>query len=295
MSFKKSLSAKRKQVEAALRACMPPERTKPVTIHKAMRYSLLAGGKRMRPILCLAAAEACGGTPENALPLACAVECVHTYSLIHDDLPCMDDDDLRRGMPTSHKVFGEGIAVLAGDALVTRAFEIVASAPANRKFSAKDYVRELAEASGSLNLIAGQVADLEAEGSERKISLAQLQNIHERKTGALIRASLRLGGMSAGASPAMLEALQHFGASLGLAFQIIDDILDVTQSSALLGKSAGKDVAAGKATYPSLMGLVGAQRESTRLTKEAHEALTIFGGAGEFLSQIADHLLDRDH
>jgi geranylgeranyl diphosphate synthase type II len=247
----------------------------------------------MRPILVLAAAETCGGRPDSALPLAAAVECVHTYSLIHDDLPCMDDDDLRRGRPTSHKVFGEGVAVLTGDALLTHAFKLAASAPATTRHGAADYVRELADASGSLQLIAGQVADLEGEG--RRLTAAQLQWIHERKTAALIQASLRLGGMSANATHQQLHHLGEFGLALGLAFQIMDDILDVTQTSEKLGKSAGKDVKAAKATYPALLGLDGARKTAALWTTRARKSLKPFGDHARRLEQITDYLLDREY
>jgi geranylgeranyl diphosphate synthase type II len=247
------LTAQTRAVDRALDRLLPKAGAKPATIHRAMRYSLFAGGKRMRPALVLAAAEACGGSPEAAMPLACAVECIHTYSLIHDDLPGMDNDDMRRGKPTNHKVFGEGIAILAGDALLTQAFEIAAQAQSWPRYSHRDLVLEIAKASGSLQLIAGQVADLEGEG--KKVSLAQLQYIHERKTSALLCCSVRLGGMSANCTPAQLQALTDFGYHVGLAFQVIDDILDVTQSTETLGKTAGKDVAAQKATYPRLVGL----------------------------------------
>ncbi len=200
------LDARSTAVNKALDALLPPEKTKPATIHKAMRYSLFAGGKRMRPALTLAAAEACGGREVDALPLACAVECIHTYSLIHDDLPAMDNDDFRRGKPTNHKVFGEGIAVLAGDALLTQAFEITALAKGWPRYSHRDLVLEVAKASGSLQLIAGQVADLEGEG--KKLSVAELRYIHERKTSALLCCAARLGGMSANCTPAQLTALR---------------------------------------------------------------------------------------
>src|SRR5215472_8355548 len=211
-------------VNAALNKFLPSEQTRPATIHKAMRYSLFAGGKRMRPALCLAAAEACEGDEADAMPLACAVECIHTYSLIHDDLPAMDDDDYRRGKLTNHKVFGEGIAVLAGDALLTQAFEIAAKSRGWPRYSHEKIILELATAAGSLQLIAGQVADLEAEG--KKISARQLRYIHERKTSALLCCSVRLGGMSANCTSAQLKALTECGYNVGLAFQIIDDILD---------------------------------------------------------------------
>ena len=194
----------------------------------------------MRPALCLAAAEACGGKDQDAMPVACAVECIHTYSLIHDDLPAMDNDDYRRGKLTNHKVFGEGIAILAGDALLTQAFEIAAKCKGWPRFSHQKIILELTHAAGSLQLIAGQVADLEGEG--KKLSAAELRYIHERKTSALLCCSARLGGMSAHCSAAQLSALTAFGYNVGLAFQIIDDILDVTQTTEQLGKTAGKDV-----------------------------------------------------
>ena len=257
-----------------------------------MRYSLFAGGKRMRPALCLAAAAACGGKETEAMPLACAVECVHTYSLIHDDLPAMDNDDYRRGKLTNHKVFGEGIAVLAGDALLTQAFEVAAQARGWPRYSHQQIVLELARASGSLQLIAGQVADLEAEG--QKITTAQLKYIHERKTSALLCASVRLGGMSANCTPAQLAALTAFGYNVGLAFQVIDDILDVTQTSETLGKTAGKDTQAQKATYPSIVGLEKSRRIAKQLTGRAFAALETFQGRAPALEALAEFLLKRD-
>jgi geranylgeranyl diphosphate synthase type II len=257
-----------------------------------MRYSLFAGGKRMRPALCLAAAAACGGREADALPLACAVECIHTYSLIHDDLPAMDNDDFRRGKPTNHKVFGEGIAVLAGDALLTQAFEITAQAKGWPRYSHQTLTLEIARASGSLQLIAGQIADLEAEG--KKISAAELKYIHERKTSALLCCSARLGGMSANCTPAQLQALTDFGYNVGLAFQIIDDILDITQTTEQLGKTAGKDTQAQKATYPSIVGLEKSRKLATELTQRAFEALKIFKGKAAALEALANYLLMRD-
>ncbi len=279
-------------VNAALDLFLPKPTVRPATIHKAMRYSLFAGGKRIRPSLVIASAEACGGFVEDALPAACAVECIHTYSLIHDDLPAMDDDDFRRGKPTNHKVFGEGIAVLAGDALLTSAFDIIAQAPASARYSVAMQVRELAEASGSLQLIAGQVADLEGEG--KKLTVPQLRYIHERKTSALLRCSARLGGMSAGCTAAQLAALSDFGYHVGLAFQVIDDILDVTQTSEKLGKTAGKDVEAEKATYPSIVGLEKSRRIAQQLTARAFAALKPLGKRAEALNAIAEFLLKRD-
>ncbi|MCX6871437.1 MAG: polyprenyl synthetase family protein [Verrucomicrobia bacterium] len=289
--FASWIATQTREVDRALDRCLPKATAKPATIHKAMRYSLFAGGKRMRPALVLAAAEACGGTHEAAMPLACAVECIHTYSLIHDDLPGMDNDDLRRGKPTNHKVFGEGIAILAGDALLTQAFEIAASCTGWKRYSIKDVVLEIAKASGSLQLIAGQVADLEGEG--KKISRAQLRYIHERKTSALLACSVRLGGMSANCTPAQLEALTDFGYNVGLAFQVIDDILDVTQTSEQLGKTAGKDVKAQKATYPSIVGLEKSRVIAAELTAKAEVALQPFRGKAVALEAISAYLLRR--
>jgi len=286
------LDTRSAEVNRALDQFLPKEKTKPVTIHRAMRYSIFAGGKRMRPALTLAAAEACGGKIPDALPLACAVECIHTYSLIHDDLPAMDNDDFRRGKPTNHKVFGEGIAVLAGDALLTQAFEITAQARGWKRYPHHTLVLELARASGSRQLIAGQVADLEGEG--KKIAAAELKYIHERKTSALLCCSVRLGGMSANCSPAQLQALTDFGYNVGLAFQIIDDILDITQTSEQLGKTAGKDTKAQKATYPSIVGLEKSRGIARKLTSNAFSALKIFRGKAEALEALATYLLQRN-
>ena len=293
MALAEYLSDRSRLVDRALDRFLPRAATKPETIHKAMRYSLFAGGKRMRPVLVLAVAEACGGKLDSALPAACAVECIHTYSLIHDDLPCMDDDDLRRGRPTNHKVFGEGVAVLAGDALLTIAFEILASASPTSRYSIAAQIRELASASGSQWLIGGQVADLEGEG--RNLTGTELRYIHRCKTAALLTASIRLGAMSANATPARLKALTDFGQSLGLAFQVIDDILDVTQTTEKLGKTAGKDLKAIKATFPSIYGLDKSRSEARKLTAAAHAALKPFGAKGSRLREIADYLLAREY
>jgi geranylgeranyl diphosphate synthase type II len=286
------LATRTKTVNAALDKFLPSEKTKPVTIHKAMRYSLFAGGKRMRPALCLAAAAACGGREADALPLACAVECIHTYSLIHDDLPAMDNDDFRRGKPTNHKVFGEGIAVLAGDALLTQAFEIAAQAKGWPRYPHRDLILEIAKAAGSLQLVAGQVADLEGEG--KKLSVDELRYIHERKTSALLCCAVRLGGMSANCTAAQLKALTDFGYHVGLAFQVIDDILDVTQTSEQLGKTAGKDTRSQKATYPAIVGLGKSRKIAENLTAKAFAALDIFKGKAVALEALAEFLLKRD-
>ena len=286
------LATRTKTVNAALGKFLPSEKTRPATIHKAMRYSLFAGGKRMRPALCLAAAEACGGSDAAAMPLACAVECIHTYSLIHDDLPGMDNDDFRRGKPTNHKVFGEGIAVLAGDALLTQAFEIAAQAKGWPRYPHQALILEIAKASGSLQLVAGQVADLEGEG--KKLSVDELRYIHERKTSALLCCSVRLGGMSANCTSAQLAALTDFGYHVGLAFQVIDDILDVTQTTEQLGKTAGKDTPAQKATYPAIVGLEKSRKIAEQLTNKAFAALKTFKGKAVALEALAEFLLKRD-
>jgi geranylgeranyl diphosphate synthase type II len=291
--LKEHLAQRIQFVDAALNRLIPNGDTRPMTLHQAMRHSMFAGGKRLRPILCLAAAEACGGTVEDAIYNACAVECLHTYSLIHDDLPCMDDDDMRRGVPTCHKVYGEAIALLAGDALQALAFELVTKTPMAANHRTEVMVLELARTAGSLHLVGGQVADLEGEG--RQLPLDDLRFIHEGKTAALLTTSVKLGGMSANASAAQLQALHEFGMATGLAFQIIDDILDVTQTSEKLGKSAGKDVAAEKSTYPALMGLEASRAEAHRLTEASHRALDVFGDAAVRLRQLADYLLKRDY
>ena len=294
MNLKAYLRSRQKEIDRALDRYLPKPKTKPTTLHRAMRYSLFAGGKRLRPILCLAAAEACGGKISNALPLACALECIHTYSLVHDDLPSMDNDDFRRGRPTCHKVFGDGIAILAGDALLTIAFDIVSSAKPAPRYDMSILLREVAVAAGSQKLIAGQVADLEAEG--RDVKRDQLRYIHEKKTAAILTTSVRLGAMSANADPKKLRAVTQFGRGLGLAFQVIDDILDVTQTSEILGKSAGKDIAAKKATYPAVIGLEKSRAEAKRLTRQAHNALSVFSSdAAEPLHALANYLLEREY
>jgi geranylgeranyl diphosphate synthase type II len=286
------LAASTEAVNRALDHFLPSEKTKPATIHQAMRYSLFAGGKRMRPALLLAASQACGGSQKDALPLACAVECIHTYSLIHDDLPAMDNDDFRRGKPTNHKVFGEGIAVLAGDALLTQAFEIAAQCRKFPRYPHDQIVLEIARAAGSLQLVGGQVADL--EGENKRLSVAELRYIHERKTSALLCCAVRLGGMSANCTPAKLTALTDFGYHVGLAFQVIDDILDVTQTSEKLGKTAGKDIAVQKATYPSIVGLEKSRKIAAQLTAKAFAALKPFQGHAVALEALAGFLLKRD-
>lgn len=291
--FTKYLRETAGRVDKALHQFLPAEKTAPQTIHKAMRYSIFAGGKRLRPILCLAAAEACGGDPAKAMPAACATEILHTYTLVHDDLPCMDDDDLRRGRPTCHKVFGDGMAVLCGDALLTEAFLILAETAATPRYKVESFIRELALTGGSRHLIGGQVMDLEGEG--KPLNKKQLVAIHKAKTAALLTSSLRLGAMAVNATPAKLEALTTFGQCLGLAFQIIDDILDVTQSTEVLGKTAGKDANVAKATYPAIVGLEKSRKEAAALTRKAMSALDAFGKKALHLHQLADFLLAREY
>jgi len=281
------------EVDAALDRYLPAENTTPETIHKAMRYSIFAGGKRLRPVLCLAAAEALGADRSVAIHAACAVESMHTYSLIHDDLPAMDDDDLRRGRPTNHKVFGDAIAILAGDALLNESFVMVSRTAKTARYHGLDFVRELATAGNSQHLIGGQVMDIEAEG--KQITREELAHIHDTKTAALLTTSIALGAMAADASPIQLSCLTRFGRALGHAFQVIDDILDVTADTATLGKTAGKDLVAEKSTYPALLGLDGAKAEAQRLTGEALHALDELDGDATRLRQIADYLLKREY
>jgi geranylgeranyl diphosphate synthase type II len=293
MSLKSYLAARAAEVDAAMDDFLPKAKERPATIHAAMRYSVFAGGKRLRPVLCLAAAEACGGEVSDALAPACALELMHTYSLVHDDLPAMDDDDLRRGRPTCHKVYGEGMAVLCGDALLTQAFIVLAKTRPCKRYGVREYIAELAETGGSRKLIGGQVMDLEGEG--KKLTKRELVRIHEAKTAALLTTSLRLGAMTANVTPVKLEALTKFGYNLGLAFQVIDDILDVTQSTEVLGKTAGKDLAVEKATYPSVLGLEASRKEAARLTVAAMAALKPLGRKASRLEEIANYLLKREY
>jgi geranylgeranyl diphosphate synthase, type II len=278
-------------VDTALDKLLPSESAPPPTIHKAMRYSIFAGGKRIRPVLCLAACEAVGGEPAAAMPLACAVECIHTYSLIHDDLPSMDDDDLRRGKPTNHKVFGEGIAVLAGDALLTEAFALVAKSQPPKRYPVQVLVSDLALAAGSLRLIAGQVQDLENE--ERRASLEEVKTTHLNKTAALITTSIRLGAMAGNASPMELKRLTRYGQDLGLAFQVIDDILDATSTKEVMGKSVRADEKNRKSTFPTVLGLDKSRQFAADLIADAHKQLKPFGSRATPLAAIADFFLTR--
>ncbi len=290
-----SLDRLRLAVEQALEAALPEETAWPATIHRAVRYSLAAGGKRIRPVLVLAAGEAVGGAREELMPLACAVEMIHTYSLIHDDLPAMDDDDLRRGKPTSHKVFGEAIAILAGDALLTRAFELLAEIPESwderrlrRRLGATAI---LGQACGTTGLIGGQVMDLESEG--RSIGAADLERLHRAKTGALLSACVRGGAILGGAGEADLERLTRYASAIGLAFQVVDDVLDATETAQRLGKTPGKDQAAHKSTYVSAHGLERARRMAVELREQALAAVAPLGVSGTLLAAIARLIVDR--
>ena len=273
----------------------------PAKLRDAMAYSLLAGGKRLRPLLMLLTAEACGSDIESVLPAACAMEMVHTYSLIHDDLPAMDDDDFRRGRPTNHKVFGEALAILAGDALLTLAFEIVArfTQPPS---AAAACCADLASAAGWCGMVAGQVADLEAEAagpnpslSDTVAGLAQLEAIHRRKTGRLLSSAVTLGARVAGAPPELLNRLEQFGKSVGLAFQIADDVLDVTGDATKLGKEVRKDATLGKMTYPGLLGITESRRKADSLIDEACQLLLPLGHRGDKLAALARFVTQRDH
>jgi geranylgeranyl diphosphate synthase type II len=293
MNLKSYLAARAAEVDQALDAFLPAAKERPLTIHAAMRYSVFSGGKRLRPVLCIAAAEACGGDPSEALAPACAVELMHTYSLVHDDLPAMDNDDLRRGRLTCHKVYGEGMAVLCGDALLTESFTVLAHTVSTQRYNTRDYLVEFARTGGSTKLIGGQVMDLEGEG--KKLTRRDLVRIHEAKTAALLTTALRLGAMTANATPAKLKALTDFGHALGLAFQVIDDILDVTQTTEVLGKTAGKDAAVEKATYPAILGLDAARKEAATLTTRAMSSLKPLGKKAARLEEIAAHLLQREY
>jgi geranylgeranyl diphosphate synthase type II len=258
----------------------------PATLREAMAYSLMAGGKRLRPALCLGAAELVSGDDAPALPAACALEMIHTYSLIHDDLPSMDDDDLRRGKPTSHKVYGEAIAILAGDALLTLAFETAAES------GRPDVVAEIARAAGAEGMVGGQVIDLESE--EKRLAVTQLRRLHACKTGALIRASVRCGAMLGGADAAQFEALTRFGEHIGLAFQIADDILDVVGTAETLGKAVGADAAHGKSTYPSVVGLERARGLADETVAAAVGALEGFGPEADVFRALAHFIVERE-
>jgi geranylgeranyl diphosphate synthase type II len=290
--FREHLKSQQARIDQALERLTPSESEYPPSIHQAMRYSLFAGGKRVRPILCLEAAAAVSDSTPGIETPASALEMIHTYSLIHDDLPALDNDDFRRGKPTCHKAFGEAIAILAGDALLTRAFQVVAEmeqGPSGRRIA---IVRELAQAAGTVNgMIGGQVADLEAE--RKPVEEDHLHYIHRAKTAALIRAALRVGAIYAGADESRLQALSRFGEQIGLAFQIVDDVLDVVESSAGLGKTAGKDAQQQKATFPALYGVERSREMAKQAQQRALAALEPFGERGARLIELAALIVER--
>jgi len=287
------LEARRAMVDAALDRVLPSEEIVPVNLHRAMRYSVLAPGKRLRPTLVLAGAEAVGGAAETVLATACALELIHAYSLIHDDLPAMDDDDYRRGRLTNHKVFGEAMAILAGDALLTLAFRLVADNAARLADprTVARVVADVADAAGTDGMVGGQVIDIESEGKD--VGPDTLEYIHRHKTAALIRVSLTAGATLAGGAPAQIDAVRRAGESLGLAFQIVDDILDVEGSLAELGKTAGSDVRKQKATYPALHGLEASKRKARGLIDETKRWLEPLGPAAEPIRGLADFVFER--
>jgi geranylgeranyl diphosphate synthase type II len=294
VDLKAYLEERRALVEMGLRRFIPVETTVPSDLHQAMHYSLFAGGKRLRPTLTIAAAEAVGGRAEAVLPVACAFECIHTYSLVHDDLPAMDDDDLRRGRPTCHKVFGPAMAILAGDALLTEAFALVTNPAFVGHLDPtllRAVIHEIALAAGSQGMVGGQAVDILSEGKAIESSL--LQYIHTQKTGALILCALRAGAHLGGATAGELDAITRYGKAVGLAFQIADDILDIEGEEAMRGKRIGGDATRGKATYPALVGLDEAKREARRLLEEALDALAPLDHLADPLREIARFIVSR--
>jgi geranylgeranyl diphosphate synthase type II len=293
MDLKQYLKQKCELVDQALERFLPDGNELPASLHGAMRYSVFAGGKRVRPVLMLAACEAVGGSTQAVMPAACAMEMIHTYSLIHDDLPAMDNDDFRRGNPTNHKVYGEATAILAGDALLSEAFILLSANGEGGDAAARlKVIQEIAVASGSRGMVGGQVVDMESEG-RHDVDIATLSYIHTHKTGALIRASVRCGAILGGASEAEFNALTRYADAIGLAFQIADDILDVEGTTEELGKDAGSDQARGKATYPALMGLEASKARARELVQIALEALEPFDGRAEPLRAIASYIVKR--
>lgn len=291
-SLQEYLAEQVQSVDRALEKWVPGEDVDPASIHKAMRYSLFAGGKRIRPVLAIAAAEAVSDSPDGIEDAAATLELIHTYSLIHDDLPALDNDDLRRGRPTCHKMFGEAMAILAGDALLTLAFEVLSRLRPVTATQKIRMVEEMARAAGTVGgMIGGQVHDL--EGERRRPTPQLLEAIHKAKTGALLRASVRIGAIYAGASEAELAALSAYGEHVGLAFQIVDDVLDVEESSEALGKTAGKDEAQQKITFPAVYGLKRSREMAEEERRAAHLALRMFDDRSERLRQMADFVVQR--
>jgi geranylgeranyl diphosphate synthase type II len=292
MTLPEYLRTQQELIDRQLDLLVPAESVPPETIHRAMRYSLLAGGKRIRPILFLEAARSVAGDVPGAADAACTLEFIHTYSLIHDDLPALDNDDYRRGKLTNHKVFGEAMAILAGDALLTLAFEVLAKVKHATTDQRSRMIAELAAASGTVGgMIGGQVADLEGEGKPPEAQL--LETIHRAKTGALLRASVRMGAIYANASEPQIDALSCYGEHIGLAFQIVDDILDVEESSEALGKTAGKDATQGKITFPAVYGLERSREMAKHECEQAHRVVEPFGARAGRLREIASHIVQR--
>ncbi len=291
MIFAEYAACQQQRIDAALERWVPPETAEPLTIHRAMRYSLFAGGKRVRPLLAIAAADAVSDLAEGIENAACTLELIHTYSLIHDDLPALDNDDLRRGQATCHKVFGDAMAILAGDALLTLAFQVLAQLPAPPHVKVR-LIEELSCAAGTIGgMIGGQVNDLEGSGKHPDARL--LESIHRAKTGALLRASVRMGGIYAGASAEQLDALTQYGEHIGLAFQIVDDLLDVEQPSAALGKTAGKDAEQHKITFPAVYGLERSREMAEEERRFALMALQPFDERAERLRELASLIVHR--
>lgn len=292
MDFKEELQKKAAFVEEALERCLPPADTYPPLIHQAMRYSVMGGGKRLRPALVMAGAEAVGGNAVDVLPAACALELIHTYSLVHDDLPAMDDDDYRRGKLTNHKVYGEAAAVLAGDALLTLAFQLLAENKGSRPENVIRVIHEIALGAGTLGLIGGQVVDTFSAGEG--IGEETLEYIHRHKTGALYRVSVRAGAILAGARETELASLTEYAEHLGLAFQIKDDILDIEGDEKKIGKPVGSDIKNKKATYPSLFGMEKSQEKARLAAAHAQATLMPFGKEADFLRMLVQFVIDRD-
>jgi geranylgeranyl diphosphate synthase type II len=298
MDIHRYLQEKKEKVDSALERYLPKKEECTLNLHKAIQHSLFAGGKRIRPILSIASFEAVGGKGEKILPFACALEMIHTYSLIHDDLPAIDNDDYRRGKPTCHKVFGEAIAILAGDGLLTEAFKLMTNQPAKDHPSSDgglilDLINEVAQAAGVLGMVGGQVVDIESEG--KAADLPTVQYIHTHKTGAMILASVRVGAKLGGAKEEILKALTRYGENLGLAFQIVDDILNVEGEADLMGKKTGSDLSKGKATYPSVLGVEESKRRAKELVHLAVDALKPLGPEANPLSEIARFVVAREY
>jgi geranylgeranyl diphosphate synthase type II len=292
MNVNEYLATSKKLVNERLDTLLPAESEPPASIHKAMRHSVFAGGKRVRPILILASGESLSGDRDVLLHLGAGIEMMHTYSLIHDDLPALDNDDLRRGVPTCHKVFGEALAILAGDALMTRCYQVLTDLPGLPESARIEIIREVAAATGTVNgMIGGQVVDLESEGKE--VGADVLEYIHCSKTGALLKACVRCGAIASGADSGEMQSLTEFGGKIGLIFQIVDDILDVTSSSEVLGKTAGKDEKVKKATYPALYGIDASRKKARELMSSALEDIRDFDERAESLRSLARFVVDR--